>query len=255
MNDTRQLAIIMDISKLDIQTLIDMNVGIESQSFPQHILDDGYEHIIQIYKEKLANFNNIISLHGSSFDLNPGSTDNKILEVTKYRYLESINIAKEIGAKYVIFHSQLNPLISVKRIRKLKLDNQIKFWKDLLEEIKDIGIIILIENEYDDNYEELLYILKEVNSDKLKMCLDTGHVLAYSKVTLREWILGMKDYIDYVHLHFNDTTCDSHDAPNEDELELFKNLLDEANINPIISLEYQITNLEKEIKRVGSVLK
>lgn len=251
----KKLAMIMDINKLDIQSLIDMNVGIECQSFPQHILDDGYEHIIQMYKEKLVNFNDIISLHGSSFDLNPGSTDKKILEVTKYRYLESINIAKEIGAKYVIFHSQLNPLISVKRIRRLKLDNQIKFWTELLEEIKDIDITILIENEYDDDYEELLYILKEVDSDKVKMCLDTGHVLAYSKVGLRKWILEMKDYIGYVHLHFNDTTCDSHDAPNEEELELFKMLIKEANINPIISLEYQINNLEEEIIRVSNILK
>lgn len=255
MDSMKKLAMIMDINKLDIEKVKKLNIGIESQNFPQHILDDGYEDIIKKYKEKLVDFNNIISLHGSSFDLNPGSTDKRILEVTRYRYLESINIAKEIGAKYVIFHSQLNPLISVERIRKLKLANQIKFWEEILEVIKDIDITILIENEYDDNYEELLYILKKVSSDKLKMCLDTGHILAYSKVSLRDWVLGMKDYIEYVHLHFNDTTCDSHNTPTDKELKIFENILKEANINPIVSLEYQTKNLEEEIKRVRHILK
>ena len=50
-------------------------------SFPQHILNDNYEELIKVWKEKLEGFNEVISLHGSSFDLNPGSTDKRILEV------------------------------------------------------------------------------------------------------------------------------------------------------------------------------
>ncbi len=120
-------AIIMNTERFDNKEFTSNKVGVEIQSFPQHILDDNYDELIKIWKEKLEGFNEVISLHGSSFDLNPGSTDKRILEVTKYRYLQSIDIAKKLSAKYVIFHSQVNPLLTVKRIRDLKLDNQIKF--------------------------------------------------------------------------------------------------------------------------------
>lgn len=254
MRDVKLLKIVTNIYNMNINEIKESNLGVEIQSFPQHILDEDYRAILKKCREKLQELNCIISLHGASFDLNPGSTDKKVLELTRFRYMQCVEIAKDIGAKYVIFHSQLNPLISVPRIRKLKLDNQINFWNSFLEEIKDLDITILLENEYDDSYEELLYMLKTVNSSKLKMCLDTGHVLAYSRMQLEEWVEAFKDYIEYVHLHFNDGSFDSHSEPNEDQLILFKYILKKNDINPIISLEYNTCDIQSEVKRIKMVL-
>ncbi|MEG2786833.1 MAG: sugar phosphate isomerase/epimerase family protein [Romboutsia sp.] len=255
MKDIKLVKIVSDIYNMNINEIKESNIGVEIQSFPQDILDKDYSDILNECKNKLYSLNCTISLHGASFDLNPGSTDKKVLELTRFRYMQCIEIAKNIGANYVIFHSQLNPLISVPRIRKLKLDNQINFWKNLLEEINDLNITILLENEYDDSYEELLYILKEVNSNKLKMCLDIGHVLAYSNRKLEEWVEKLKDYIKYIHLHFNDGSFDSHTEPNEEELMLFKDILKKNNIKPIVSLEYTTCNIKSEVKRIRVALK
>ncbi|MDO7206107.1 TIM barrel protein [Paraclostridium bifermentans] len=178
MKDIKLVKLIGDINKSNIDEINKLGIGVEIQSFPQNILDEDYSTIINDCSKKLKNFSNAISLHGSSFDLNPGSTDKKVIELTKYRYMQSVEIAKEIGAKYVIFHSQLNPLLSVDKIRKLKLDNQIKFWQDFMNEIDDIDVTILLENEYDENPEEILYIVESVNSSKLRICLDTGHIFS-----------------------------------------------------------------------------
>lgn len=254
MKDIKLVKLIGDINKSNIDEINNLGIGVEIQSFPQNILDEDYSTIIRDCKNKLKNFSNVISLHGSSFDLNPGSTDKKVIELTKYRYMQSVEIAKEIGAKYVIFHSQLNPLLSVAKIRKLKLDNQIKFWKDFMNEIDDIDVTILLENEYDENPEEILHIVESVNSPKLRICLDTGHILAYSKTSLEEWIVSTKDFITYIHLHFNDGKNDSHSKPSNKQLIYFKNIIEEAEINPIVSLEYIFENEVEEINRVRHAL-
>ncbi|WP_025161292.1 sugar phosphate isomerase/epimerase family protein [Paraclostridium bifermentans] len=254
MKDIKLVKLIGDINKSNIDEINNLGIGLEIQSFPQNILDEDYSTIISDCKNKLKNFSNVISLHGSSFDLNPGSTDKKVIELTKYRYMQSVEIAKEIGAKYVIFHSQLNPLLSVEKIRKLKLDNQIKFWKDFMNEIDDIDVTILLENEYDENPEEILHIVKSVNYPKLRICLDTGHILAYSKTSLEEWIVSTKDFITYIHLHFNDGKNDSHSKPSNEQLIYFKNIIEEAEINPILSLEYIFENEVEEINRVRHAL-
>ncbi|MGL5749552.1 MAG: sugar phosphate isomerase/epimerase family protein, partial [Paraclostridium sp.] len=245
---------ILDVKKFNNEEFSNLNIGVEIQSFPQHILDDGYSELIETYKEKLSGFKGMISMHGSSFDLNPGTTDKKILEVTRYRYLESIKIATELGAKYVIFHSQLNPLISVAKIRTLKLENQIKFWRDLLIEIENLDITILIENEYDDNYEELLYILKSVGHSKLKVCLDIGHALAYSNIPLESWFTGLNEYIEYIHLHWNDTTGDYHNSPSIENFKKLNNIFKNLDKTPIVSLEYGVDDLIEEIRRIRQYL-
>lgn len=230
------------------------NVGIEVQSFPQDILDEDYRYLINEYRNKLKDFNCIVSLHGASFDLNPGSMDRKIIDITKYRYLQSIKIAETIGASYVVFHSQLNPILKAPKIRLMKIDNQIKFWKCFLKEIVKNNITILLENEYDDNYKELLYIIEGVNSPRLKVCLDIGHALAYSDLELEDWILGLNKNIEYIHLHWNDGINDLHNSPKNEDLELVDKLIKKAGINPIIALEYGIGRFEEEIRRIRKML-
>lgn len=242
--------IIMNPSRFDRVKFSESDLGIEIQTFPQHKLDTDYDDLIKLWNDKLVDFNQPISLHGSSFDLNPGSTDQKIIEVTKYRYLQSIDIAKKVNAKYVIFHSQTNPLLSVKRIRKMKSDNQINFWIDLLEKEIPSDICILIENEYDDTFDDIKSICDGVGKSNFGVCLDVGHVLAYSKISLEEWISNLGKSIKYIHLHWNDGKTDEHNEPSNSELLILKNLLLKYNLSPIITLEYYSEDIYNEVQRV-----
>ncbi|KGG79474.1 hypothetical protein Y919_11815 [Caloranaerobacter azorensis H53214] len=128
MNKIKILTMITDVNQFEPYVFQQNDIGIETQTFPQRILDDEYEDLISKFQNKLKEYKGLVSLHGSAFDLNPGSTDKKVIEVTRYRYLQSIEIAKKLGALYVVFHSQINPLLKVPRIRQMKLNNQIKFW-------------------------------------------------------------------------------------------------------------------------------
>lgn len=66
MKDIKLLKNIVDIYNMNVDEIKKLNIGIELQTFPQHILDDDYSGIIKECKEKLSNINNIISIHGSS---------------------------------------------------------------------------------------------------------------------------------------------------------------------------------------------
>jgi hypothetical protein len=104
---------ITNIDTFDANIFSKNEIGIEIQTFPQHILDSDISSLVEKWKKKLINYKGLISIHGSSFDLNPGSTDMKVLDVTRLRYMQSIELANILKASHVIFHSQVNPLISV----------------------------------------------------------------------------------------------------------------------------------------------
>ncbi|MBI9014675.1 MAG: sugar phosphate isomerase/epimerase [Clostridiales bacterium] len=245
---------ITDIDDFDFDLFSEHNIGIEIQTFPQHILDSNINALIERWKRGLSGFNSSISLHGSSFDLNPGSTDSKIVEVTRMRYLQSIQIADSLNASHVIFHSQVNPLLSVRRIQDLKLNNQIEFWKDLFNKEIPSNINIMIENEYDETYEDLKKIIDDVNRPNLGICLDIGHALAYSKISIEEWINKLGDRIKYIHLHWNDGMDDEHRAPTDEELFHLNQILKKNGLSPKITMEYWVDDVSLEVERIRKYL-
>lgn len=56
----------------------------------------------------------------------------------------------------------------------------------------------------------LAEIVRQVNDSRIRMCLDVGHVNAYSKIPVMEWLNQCADLICHFHLHNNDTSRDSH---------------------------------------------
>ena len=56
----------------------------------------------------------------------------------------------------------------------------------------------------------LAEIIRQVDDPRIRMCLDVGHVNAYSKISAMEWLDQCEDLIAHVHVHNNDTSSDSH---------------------------------------------
>ncbi|WBW96655.1 sugar phosphate isomerase/epimerase family protein [Oceanirhabdus sp. W0125-5] len=228
-----------------------LGVGIEIQDFFFSTLyDEGWEDRIDEYKLKLKDFKGIISMHGPALDLNPATTDKKILEVTKDRYYHGIKMAKMLNAKYIIFHSQINPILKDPAVKRLLLDKQLTFWKEILPEIEDTDLTILIENFYDNDFKDLLLLIEKINSPKIKVLLDTGHVLCNSSKGIDYWINGLKNHLKYIHFHYNKGNYDAHLSPHKEFIKEVSNILKKNDINPIISLEYAVDDIESEVKKI-----
>lgn len=239
---------------LNIEKLLKLNMGVEIQDFTEpNLLTHEVKEIIDGYKEKFKNFNGIKALHGPFLDLKPSSPDMLIREVSYNRYFNTIEIAKELEIDYLIFHSQINPYLNQPSLRKLNNMQSKEFWEQILKEVPDYKGVILLENIFEETPSMLKELIETINFPNIKINLDIGHA-KLGKVSLEEWIKELKDYIEYIHVHSNDGLYDNHQGPTQEEIEKLYFLLDKYSINPVLSLEYKIDNLEEEIWKYRNIM-
>ena len=252
MMNRKILKTVSTLDDLNIKELKEMNIGVEIQDFTEPNLSrDEKLQIINFYKKEFKSFNNVKSLHGPFLDLKPASPDKQIRDISYKKYLDTIKIARELDMDYIIFHSQINPYLKEARIRDLNNKQHRQALVNLLEETSVYKATILLENIFEEEPIMLKELIETINLPNIKINLDIGHA-KLGKVSLEEWIKELKDYIVYMHVHSNNGLYDTHGLPNKEEIDELYSLLDKYSINPILSLEYKIENLKKEMKKYGS---
>lgn len=183
-------------------------IGIETIEFGIGDSLDFKEKSLKNYKEKLGGIieKPDLSVHGPFLDLCPASFDSLIRKVTMERFESSYCMAKETGARHIIFHTCFNPVVYFGSSWE---DNSKNFWDEFLA-LKDDSISIHIENVYDTSYEHIANLIDRVNHPALSACLDIGHANCFSKVPVEDWVNGLGKRIGHVHIHNNDGIKDSH---------------------------------------------
>jgi sugar phosphate isomerase/epimerase len=229
-----------------------LNIGVEIQDFVEpSLLDKGWEDVVSQYKMMFEKFNGACSVHGPFLDLKPISPDKTIREASYNRYLVALNIAKELKAQYIVFHSQINPFLNEPYIRKLNHDLNKKFFRDILREIGNFKGTIVIENIFEGDPSWLRELIDIIDLSNVKICLDIGHAkLMSGEDQLKNWFKILKDDIKYIHFHWNNGIYDEHKPPMEENIRLLSDLLEKFDLNPVISLEYKVNSLAEEIKRI-----
>lgn len=239
---------IRSIDELDVDLFNRLDLGVEIQDFTEPNLSDSEKNkIVKDYKDAFKKFKGIKALHGPFLDLKPSSPDSLIREVSYKRYLDTMNIAAELEIDYIIFHSQINPHLNEAFISNLNNLQAKDFWDKILNETKYKGTIV-VENIFEEGPKMLRDYIDIVGRPKIKINLDMGHA-KLAKASLEDWIISLGDHISYMHIHSNNGLYDQHIAPLDNEIRTLYHLLDKYNIQPIISLEYKINNLEEEIKK------
>ena len=146
-------------------------------------------------------------LHAPFNELFPCAIDRKARALAADRYRQAINLAKHYGATKVVIHGGYNPWIYYPI---WYVEQSIAFWKEFLQ--KDTGVQIVLENVLETEPEWLTDIVKGVDDPRLKLCLDIGHVNAYSKIPVLDWLENWAPCISHFHIHNNDGSCDQHAA-------------------------------------------
>ena len=91
---------------------------------------------------------------------------------------------------------------------------------------KFTGVEIVLENILEREPQWLLDIVKGVDDPRLKLCLDVGHVNAYSNIPVMQLLETCAPYISHFHIHNNDTSRDQHNPLNEGTIPM-KELLEQ----------------------------
>jgi sugar phosphate isomerase/epimerase len=200
------------------------------------ILDTNWQEVLKDYQRKLHEFKGAISVHGACQNLVIHSDDKKVREVAKQRIFQSLEIARELKAKYVIFHLNFNPLTRGERYKLDWIEQNASFWSEVLEKYPST---VLLENAHDFTPEMLRTMVDEVNSSHLKICLDVGHVNVWSKVSLEEWIAVLGEDIRSIHVTDNKGDLDSHLPPGKGTInwQEFSDLIAKYQIDPDIVFE------------------
>lgn len=176
--------------------------------FPD-ILDNSIElrRIINFYKS-LGFMPKGNTMHGAFFDVLIFSADERIRKISEYRIDQSIEIANELDAKAVIFHTNYMPTFYNESYRKSWVEINALFWSEKC--LKHPEINILIENMFDITPELLSKLAENLKNIKnCGVCFDYAHA-SLSDVSPEEWAKSLSRFTKHIHINDNDLNSDLH---------------------------------------------
>ncbi|MCU0437092.1 MAG: sugar phosphate isomerase/epimerase [Raineya sp.] len=237
--------VVVSVENLTPETLIlfeKLGVGIELSYFslPWNLDKDTLQVDIEHYKQMLNGFSKKITMHGAFYDLNPVTRDSKILEVCKFRILQSIDIATQLNIHELVFHANFIPS-TAKNYEEIWIEKQAEFWKTFIPITEQRNIKVFIENTREESPDMILKVLEKINHPNFKACYDTGHSYCFtqSKMPPDEWLAGYQGQAMYIHLHSNHGFTDEHIAftKGNQNFDKFFNILYSLENRPLIVIE------------------
>lgn len=178
-------------------------------------LDDFFPETDASVQKQISGVNHRL-LHGPFNELFPCAIDPLARKLAAYRYRQSLSLAERYQAEKVILHGGYNPKLYYPC---WYTEQSVLFWKQFLEENPG-NYKICLENVLEEEPEMLLSIVRQVDDSRLSLCLDVGHVNAYSKVHVEDWIKSWGEHLCHVHAHNNDGSADTHSALDRGTLNL-----------------------------------
>ncbi len=195
--------------------------GFEYQDFFQPDLLDDEEALMEriaLYETPLAKPQYSI-LHGAFLDVVVFSDDAKIREVSDFRVEQSLSIAKRLGAKAVVFHTNFTPNFHLERYEENWVERNAVYWTDKL--LKYPELCIYMENMFDTDWTLLERLAKRMKEqERFGVCLDYAHVHVFGREGQMEaWVQALAPYVKYLHINDNDLQSDLHLALGEGRID------------------------------------
>ena len=224
-----------------VNTYLDLfiNYGINPEiGFDAAALDTYSEATMGEVARLMAANNRTVTFHGPFMDLAPGGVDETIRKATAQRLQRTMELVPLFGPRSVVFHAGYDAL-RYHAHHEEWLSSSMATWEPLTKMAEDLGVVIHLENVYEQRPEMILTLLEKISSEYLGFCLDVGHLNVFGEVPLSAWLDALGPYLKEVHLHDNDGLSDAH-APigsgTVDFDELFLYLRDKE-MTPLVTLE------------------
>ena len=187
--------------------------GLELQvyGYDTDLLDSGWREMVAEHKALLRDFQGELAIHGAFYNLSPASPDRRIVALTRERYLLNLDIAAELGARNVVFHTDFLPIVRNPAYRPDWTKRQVEFWVPMAEEAAQRGVVVALENMWEPEAGIICDVLDQVDSPHLSACIDVGHVYLFSDyVPLETWIERMSRRLVHCHLNNHRGFFDEH---------------------------------------------
>lgn len=178
------------------------------------------------------------TIHGPFMDLSPGGVDERVREVTAERFMALMEAVVPFRPASVVLHASYDE----KRFDgdvSLWLSQSLKTWAPVVREAEKAGAVIAVENTFEYGPAEMKLLVEEVASGNFGVCLDAGHINAFSKAGMDEWFSGIGAHVKEVHIHDNSGTRDEHLPVGDGNIDFsrFFGLLREFSPEPVYTIE------------------
>lgn len=189
------------------------------------------------------------TMHGAFFDVTVFSYDAKIREVSFNRMCQSMEIAKELGLRAVVFHGNYLPFLKGERYDSNWLSKTEAAVRRLAEEFPGIGIYM--ENMFDDTPEMLVRLatcLQDVPT--FGICLDYSHALILSKEG-EEWFRQLAPWIRHIHVNDHCFVKDVHLVPGEGQTDWTEFFRLKETYAPEATIHCEVSGLDAAIRGIS----
>ena len=188
-------------------------------------------------------------LHGPFNELFPCAIDPEARDLAARRYRQAIALARDYGADKVVIHAGFNPWLYYPVWFR---EQSAVFWREFLAE--EPGVEIVLENVLEQEPEWMTEILRAVDSPRLRLCLDVGHVNAYSPVDTAEWLRRCAPWISHFHLHNNNGTRDAHDPLFQGSIPMEELLTLAGALCPEATFTLELPNAENSARELMKII-
>ena len=222
--------------------------------FLPSLLDDEekLKNLISFYK-KSDHIPEFSTVHGAFFDITVFSDDPRIKEVSDFRVRQSLDIAKELGATAVIFHTNYIPSFNLESYRNNWVLRNAAYWSEKLIEYPMLNIYI--ENMFDMDCALLLRLGEKLKEyPNFGICLDYAHAHVFGdERNIEDWVKRLSPYVKHIHINDNDFASDMHLAVGDGKIDWkqFKKYYKEYLGGVSVLLE--VTGIEKAKKSLDFI--
>ncbi len=223
-----------------VETANELGTGLEISRFGKlKEIEDNFDETLNTYKNAVKDLDGDLTLHGFFSNLCIPSKDPLIYEASIKRYYQSFEIAAELGAKTVVFHTCFNNLLKQQQYRDNFFMRSLEFYKEFIPHFEREGIVATIENVHESDNELIRNIIAAVNSPNLKATIDIGHCNIHSDIPVTEWIKDYGIMLHHMHFHNNFGDEDAHSSLKNGSLQIKPILetLKEIRLFPQITFE------------------
>ena len=197
-----------------------------------------------------------VTFHAPFMDLNPGAADEKVREITAFRFRQVLDLVSLFHPRTIVLHPGYDRWRYDDDV-DLWLENSLRTWNPLMERAESVSVRMALENVFDERPEPLRRLLEEINSPFLGYCMDAGHGNLFSQVPLEEWVEVLGGRLMEIHLHDNHGEADEHLPLGQGDIDFSSlfSLLEKKKLQPIYTIEpHEIAHLQPSLKALEKYL-
>ncbi len=212
--------IVSKIDRLDEYEQISnqYSVGFEINDFYNPAILDNEKELdawISVYRRR--GIPEQSTMHGAFLDVVVFSEDDQIRRISENRMRQSMEIARRLGVKGVVFHTNSNPVLSGEVYDARVVQYVSAYVEKLLQAFPELDIYL--ENMFDADPQILQQISERLCIyPNYGVCLDYAHA-SISDTPIEVWVDTLVPYICHVHINDNDLKKDLHQAVGDGRID------------------------------------